>query len=365
MTDGCDILRALMRVTPGKEQELETDSSSPAKRGESPATRGSSAAIYGLAIFSSAFLLFQVQPLIAKIILPWFGGAAAVWVVCLVFFQAGLLLGYFYAHFLTRKFSSENQFRIHAAVLAASLLTLPILPKGSWRPTGPENPALHILLLLTATVGLPYFLLSSTSPLLQAWYSRSRESTTPYRFYALSNVGSLLALLSYPILVEPHVSSSHQAMSWSAGYAAIVLLFGAVAFSARKHGSSIGLAPAEGVDSSTRPDRKIQCLWIALAACGSGLLLGVTNHITQNIASVPFLWVIPLCLYLLSFILCFESGIWYQRGFFLRLLGVSLGGMTYALSPSFTGLPIKVLIPLYCIGLFVCCMFCHGELAKA
>lgn len=352
-----------MRAPSGEKEDLPIESL-PASPGASLATGRGSTLVYGLAIFASAFLLFQVQPLIAKIILPWFGGAAAVWIVCLVFFQTGLLLGYFYAHVLTRKFSSARQFQIHAALLAASLLTLPILPRTSWKPAGPENPALHILVLLTVTVGLPYFLLSSTSPLLQAWYARSRDGATPYRFYALSNIGSLLALLSYPVLVEPHMASSHQAVGWSVAYAGVVLLLAVIAFFARNRTNSASSAVTENVLASTHPDQATKSLWVVLAACGSALLLGVTNHITQNIASVPFLWVIPLCLYLLSFILCFDSDIWYRRGFFLRLLGVSLGGMTYALSPSFTGLPIKVLIPLYCAGLFVCCMFCHGELAR-
>jgi hypothetical protein len=352
-----------MQASSGNGPDLAIESS-PVNHEAPSAMRRGSALIYGLTIFASAFLLFQVQPLIAKIILPWFGGAAAVWIVCLVFFQAELLLGYFYAHVLTRKFSPEKQFRIHAAILMASLLTLPILPKNSWRPTSPDNPALHILLLLTVTVGLPYFLLSSTSPLLQAWYSQSRNGAAPYRFYALSNIGSLLALLSYPILVEPHVSSSHQAMGWSSGYVAVVLLLGALAFSMRKRTAPGSFAVEGKGTAGVHPDWKMRCLWVVLAACGSALLLAVTNHVTQNIASVPFLWVIPLCLYLFSFILCFDGDIWYRRNFFLRMLGVSLGGMTYALSPSFTGLPIKVLIPLYCIGLFVCCMFCHGELAR-
>jgi hypothetical protein len=333
----------------------------------SAAPRGS-VFLYGLAIFTSALLLFQIQPLIAKIILPWFGGAAAVWVVCLVFFQTGLLLGYSYAHFLTRRFPPAKQFVLHTVVLAVSLISLPILPKAYWRPSGPDNPALHILLLLTATVGLPYFALSSTSPLLQAWFSDLRNSTSSstYRFYALSNAGSLLALISYPLFVEPHLSTSHQALGWSGAYAALVALLVVLAFGSRKRASSraSALSPDAESNAATRPDRKTQSLWIALAACGSALLLAVTNHITQNIASVPLLWIIPLCLYLLSFILCFESDRWYPRNLFLRFLGIALGGMTYALSPSFAGLPVKVLLPLYCAGLFVCCMFCHGELAR-
>ncbi len=325
----------------------------------SSVSRGPSKLFYGVAIFSSAFLLFQVQPLIAKIILPWFGGGASVWIVCLLFFQLVLLLGYFYAHLLSRRFQPKTQGRIHAAVLAVSLLALPILPKDSWKPSGPGAPVAHILLLLGVTVGLPYFLLSATSPLLQSWYTRTRAGALPYRFYALSNVGSMLALLSYPILIEPMFSSSHQAVGWSVAYAGVALLCAAIGFLSR--GEAIARANPE---TTPRPDWKLQVLWVALAACASALLLAVTNHITQNVASVPFLWIVPLSLYLLSFILCFDASGWYRRGLFLRLLGVMLGGTAYALAPSFTGLPIKVLIPLFCCGLFVCCMFCHGELAK-
>ncbi len=319
--------------------------------------------VYGLVIFSSAFLLFEVQPLIAKLILPWFGGVAAVWAVCLVFFQTVLLLGYLYAHLLTRKFPRRVQGRIHATMLAASLLVLPILPRSSWQPTGHEDPALYILWLLTLTIGLPFFLLSSTSPLLQAWYEQWRPGVSPYRFYALSNVASLLALLVYPVLVEPKISSSHQAIGWSAAYVAIAALYGILAL--RRPPQSAGEAPAAAALPATpRPAWKLQALWVALAACGSALLLAITNHITQNVASVPFLWVLPLSLYLLSFILCFEGRIWYQRSLYLRLLVVALGGMAYAYSPAYSGLPLIVLLPLFCFGLFVCCMFCHGELAR-
>ena len=315
--------------------------------------------VYALAIFLSAFLLFQVQPLIAKIILPWFGGSAAVWIVCLLFFQVVLLLGYLYAHALAQWLSANAQRWVHATVVAASAVALPILPKGSSMPTGPDAPVAHILLILAVTVGLPYFLLSSTSPLLQAWYARTHSGVTPYRLYALSNAGSLLALLSYPVLVEPLVSVSHQADGWSIAYGCVAVLCAAVGFLVRDQ-----VAATVGQDTAPGPDWKTQTLWVTLAACGSALLFAVTNHITQNVASVPFLWIIPLSLYLLSFILCFDTSGWYRRSLFLRLLGVLLGGMAYALSPSFTSLPIKILIPLFCAGLFVCCMFCHGELAR-
>jgi len=312
---------------------------------------------YSITIFASAFLLFQVQPIITKLILPWLGGAAAVWSVCLLFFQTTLLLGYLYAHLLTQKFQPQNQARIHAVLLAASLGFLPILPRISLKPSGLEDPTFRVLILLAVTIGVPFFLLSSTSPLLQAWYSRS--SSTPYRLYALSNAGSMLALLSYPVIVEPRISNHHQAVAWSIAYALVAILCAATAFAARS-----ARAPVSVADSGPAPDWKLKFLWAAFAACGSALLLSVTNHISQNIAAVPLLWIIPLSLYLLTFIVCFEGHNWYRRGFFLRLLAVALASMAYAIAPGRGNLPPGVLIPLFCIGLFACCMVCHGELAK-
>jgi hypothetical protein len=323
--------------------------------------------LYAVAIFLNAFLLFQVQPLIGKIILPWFGGAAAVWTVCLLFFQVALLLGYLYAHVLTRRVGPRLQSRIHVVLLALSLLVLPILPRETWKPTGSGDPSWRILLLLTLTVGLPYLLLSSTSPLLQSWYVRSRAGAVPYRFYALSNVGSMLALVSYPALIEPKLTSTHQAMLWSAAYVVAVVVCAIVAFGARASLPDVGVrmdGALSGPDDGTRAPLSDKLMWMALAGCGSALLVAITTHVTQNVASVPLLWVIPLALYLLSFILCFDSSFWYRRGLFLRLLSVALACMAYALSPSFAVLPLGLLVGLYCCGLFVCCMFCHGELVR-
>jgi SAM-dependent methyltransferase len=313
-----------------------------------------------LTIFMSAFLLFQVEPLIAKIILPWFGGVAAVWTVCLLFFQVVLLLGYLYAHLLTRRLPPRTQGWLHAGVLSASLLALPILPKDSWKPVGPEHPALHILWVLVLAVGLPFFLLSATSPLLQAWLAHAKTDSGVYRFYALSNAGSLLGLLSYPTLIEPRLSTLRQGWSWSVAYAAFAVACGAIAVTQRGgHGT-----PHPQEVPVARADWNSRAIWIALSACSSALLLAITNHISQNIAAVPFLWIIPLSLYMLTFILCFGSSRWYRRTIFLRLLGVALGGMAYALSPSLAVLPFWLMILLFCVGLFICCMFCHGELAR-
>jgi len=312
-------------------------------------------------IFASAFLLFEIEPIIAKLILPWFGGVAAVWTVCLLFFQIVLLLGYLYAHVVTSRLRPRAQGWIHALLLVISLLVLRIVPRTAWKPAGPEHPALHILLLLSATVGLPYFLLSTASPLLGVWYAQADARAEPYRLYALSNAGSLLALLSYPALFEPSIALSRQALGWSVGYAAVAALSVIIALLAR---ASASKTSNRSSPPSPPPDVGVRIIWVALAAASSALLLAVTNHISQNIASVPFLWILPLSLYLLSFVLCFDMRGWYRRDFFLRTLGIAIGGMTYALAPSFAGLPWKVLILLYCFGFFICCMFCQGELVR-
>jgi len=317
-------------------------------------------AAYALAIFLGAFLLFQVQPMIAKIVLPWFGGVASVWAVCLLFFQSVLLLGYLYAHLLTRYVPARRQGWVHAAVLAVSLLALPILPSASWKPAPDADPATHILLILAATVGLPYFLLSTTSPLLQAWFSREGRGDMPYRFYALSNAGSMLGLLTYPVLVEPRVATRSQAIAWSVAYGLFAVITASIGLKAVRPANEHEQDTAETLS----PDRFTQFLWIALAAVGSALLLSVTNEITDNVAAVPMLWVLPLALYLLTFILCFSDSRWVPRALFLRLLIVALGGMTYALEQSLVEIPLKWVVAIFCSALFVCCMACHGELAK-
>src|SRR5690242_1741414 len=311
-----------------------------------------------LTIFLSALLLFQVEPLIGKTILPWFGGVAAVWTVCLLFFQIVLLLGYLYAHLLMQHFSRRTQGWIHTFLLAASFLVLPILPRNSWKPAGSDHPALRILEVLVLAVGLPFFALSATSPLLQAWWASARKDEGVYRFYALSNVGSLLGLLTYPVLIEPWLNIPHQGWNWSFAYGAFAIACGMIAITRREK----AVAPPQETIVA-RPGWNTRALWVALPACSSALLLAITNHITQNIAAVSFLWVIPLSLYMLSFILCFGSR-WYHRMLFLRALGIAVGCMAYALSPSLTSLPLWILISLFCAGLFVCCMFCHGELAR-
>jgi SAM-dependent methyltransferase len=317
---------------------------------------------YALTIFASAFLLFQIQPVIAKIILPWFGGSAGVWTTCMLFFEIVLLLGYLYAHLSIRYLSPGRQAFLHIGLLLASLALLPAIPSVAWKPSGSEDPAFRILGLLAATIGLPYFLLSATSPMLQAWYSRTRGNAIPYRLFALSNAGSMLALLSYPILVEPRLTNRQQGLSWSAGYVVFALLCSVLALGARKARAFPAHEPT--AEEVAKPGWKLQMLWLSLAACASALLLAVTNNLTQNVASIPFLWILPLALYLASFILCFEGRGWYKRYVFLPLAAGALGWISYLLAGGSSDIDLAPMIAIYATGLFASCMTCHGELAR-
>src|SRR5579864_5785673 len=320
---------------------------------------------YAATIFLSAFLLFQVQPIIAKIILPWFGGSSAVWSTCMLFFQSVLLLGYVYAHWLYHKFAGRKQAIVHTIVLAGSLAALPILPNPAWRTVAVGNPSWRILALLALTIGLPYFLLSSTSPLLQAWYARTHPSGMPYRLFALSNLASMLALLSYPVLVEPNLAARTQAGIWSVAYGAFTVLCGITAWVVSSRSSGVESSPAALGQAADAPmGWAVRLLWIALAACASVLLLAVTTFMTQDVAAIPFLWILPLSIYLLTFILCFESSRFYRRVIFLPLAAAALGFMAYRLWPDRTPMSIRPLIALMAGSLFVCCMVCHGELVR-
>ncbi len=312
-------------------------------------------ALWATTIFLSAFLVFQIQPLIARLLLPWFGGAAAVWTTCLVFFQVVLLLGYGYAHGLNKLIPSRFQPVVHLVLIGLSVLVSPIRLRADLPIS---DPSLCVLAALTLSVGLPYFVLSTTSPLLQAWYPRDSGEDV-YRFYALSNAGSLLAVLSYPVLFEPLFKLRSQTALWSIAY--VVACGGSAAATLRR-----GREPAKETvaPAASSPGRGTIALWIALPACSSALLLTITNHLSQNLAAIPLLWVIPLALYLLSFILAFSSRNFYPRYLYLRLLAVALAAIAYALDPRFGTLSLVVLIPLYCAALFICCMVCHGELAR-
>jgi len=326
--------------------------------------------LYTVTIFLSAFLLFEVQPIIAKTILPWFGGTSAVWSTCMLFFQVALLLGYLYADQLHRKLAPRTQALWHIGALAVSLAALPIVPNAHWRSVGVAQPSLRILALLAVTVGLPYFLLSSTSPLLQAWYARHHQGGLPYRLFALSNFASMLALLSYPLVVEPNFSTGHQAYIWSGAYVLFAVFCGLTAWRAGlppvagKADIPAGAAAESEDRSGEAPGWTRRLLWLGLAASASVLLLAVTNHLTQDVAAIPFLWILPLSVYLLSFIFCFEAPRFYFRPVFLPLMVAALGFMAYRLRPVHRAMEIRPVIELFAVALFLCCMVCHGELAR-
>jgi SAM-dependent methyltransferase len=309
-----------------------------------------------LTILVGAFLLFQVEPVIGKIVLPWYGGSAALWTACLVFFQVALLAGYLYAHALIRYVRPRAQAALHVGLLALSALTLAVYPSASLKPYSAGDPTWSILLLLGRTIGLPFFLLATTGPLVQAWYARRFAGSIPYWLYALSNAGSMLALLSYPFLIEPVFTTLEQARMWSWGYVAFAVVCAAAALGSW---AVRDRAPEEA--GVSKPSRRQYALWLALPACASALLLAVTNHMSQNVAAVPLLWILPLSLYLLSFILCFAGDGWYRRNPYLQLLAVALGSMAYAAAAG--NLPILPVVVLFLFGLFTCSMVCHGELA--
>ena len=315
---------------------------------------------YGLTIFLSAFLLFQVQPLVGKMILPWFGGSAAVWTTCMLFFQSVLLLGYFYSHWVTRFLNPSRQSLVHASLLFISLLFIPIAPSLDWKPMGAENPTLRILGLLAVSIGLPYFVLSTTGPLLQAWFARERAGLVPYRLFALSNFGSMLALLAYPVAVEPIFPTLWQSYLWSGLYACFAAACALLAWRGRSGIPTVRQAHHEG----PAPRWTDKALWAALAACPSVLMVADTSFLTTNIAPIPLIWVAPLALYLLSFILCFERSSWYQRPVFVPLLVLGLGALSYLPTLGIDELPLAVSMGVNLTAFFAACMVCHGELAR-
>ena len=314
--------------------------------------------IYAATIFLSSFLLFLVQPLIARLILPWFGGSAAVWTTCMLFFQLLLLGGYAYAHALG-KLRGRAQPVLHTVLLVAAIATLPVMPAEHWKPTGDEQPVVRILLLLGATVGLPYFLLASTSPLIQTWFSRARPSGNPYRLFALSNLASLIALLGYPFVVEPWLTAREQVDVWSWLFAAFAVVCAFVAWRTPQP------APVQAAEAAAPMAGRDYVRWLALSATGSVMLLAVTNHLTQNVASVPLLWLVPLTLYLATFIIAFEGKGWYQPRLLWPLVLIALVAMAWLLVDIDYHYNLALQLGVFLPGLFLACLFCHGELYRS
>jgi tetratricopeptide (TPR) repeat protein len=318
-------------------------------------------AAYGLAAFTSAFLLFQIQPLMGRYLLPLFGGVPAVWTACLLFFQLVLLAGYGYAHLSVRWLKPRVQVLLHLGLLAVALATLRINPNAFSKALPGTQPILQILLLLSLSIGLPYFVLAATAPLVQSWMRRTHAGISPFRLYALSNVASLLALASYPTFFENHFSRPVQAGLWLAGlwiYTFACLGAGIFVWKTAKS-RDLEQTPRP----AAKPPARNRLLWLLLPACASLLLLAVTNILCQDIAAIPFLWVLPLTVYLLSFIICFAGERFYDR----RIFGLGLFAVLAVFGTVLSGILLVSTAPqvaIYVAGLFVCCMVCHGEVYR-
>ncbi len=327
---------------------------------------------FAVAIFTSAFLVFQVQPVIARFILPWYGGSAGVWTVCMLFFQLGLLAGYAYAHGLALHLNRKQQVVVHCILLALSLLALPITP--SLPELSQNTPVtLQILAVLALSVGIPFVLLSASAPLLQHWFAQVNPGTSPFRLYALSNVGSLLALLSYPFWVERTLGLLSQTLIWSFayfGYMGMVVWCAWFVFRLNREETTGSVIVESSPEMTIEPVRKSdigdKLMWILLAACGSIALIAITNQMSLDVSVVPFLWVIPLSLYLITFIISFERDAWYQRTIWVPFFILSVGLLVYLLSEDYGSgeMSLAYQIMIYCGALFGCCMICHGELVR-
>lgn len=327
--------------------------------------------VFAFAIFLSAFLLFQVQPVIARYILPWYGGSPAVWTTCLLFFQVGLLGGYAYAHGLVSWFRKlpPAQYGIHMGLFVLALFLLPITPDDSLKPTGEESsPVPGILLLLTSTVGFPYLLLSASGPLLQHWFGDAFPGRSPYRLYSISNLGSILGLLTYPFLFEPLLGVRNQTLLWSFGFIVYAFGAGACGLTFMRKTREPGVHAASG-NASTEPGKPgvlNPALWVVFAACGSMLLLSLTNQMCQDVAVVPFLWVLPLSLYLLTFVIAFDHERWYRRAIVMPLAAGAVAAVVYLINQQFATGEMHIVwqLTIFLSAIFFGCLVCHGEIVR-
>ncbi len=326
--------------------------------------------LFGLSILLSAFLLFQLELIVAKHTLPWFGGSPAVWTTCMLFFQGALLAGYAFAHWTSSRLSPQAQGKLQLLVIALVFLFFvltvlawqsPLTPGGFLQQVLLDYPLLHILLVLTLGPGASFFLLSTTAPLLQNWFRFGAEDSSSYRLYALSNIGSLFGLLSYPFLLEWLFPLRNQALLWNVLFVAFLASYAVICRKITSRRATDTISPHVNSDRSSW---RMRAVWASLAACGSAMLLATTNLLCEDVAVTPFLWVLPLCLYLLSFILCFDHSHWYRRWIFFPLYGAAIWT---ALWVFHRGIAVDLVLrsDAYLFILFVICMVCHGELARS
>lgn len=344
--------------------------------------------LYAIAIFLGSFLLFLVEPMAAKRLVPLLGGSAAVWTTCLVFFQSALLAGYLCAHWMATRLRQRLQPFVFSGLLLVCLVQV-VLALRPDLEASTDHPILSVFRLLAMLIGLPFLALSATNPLLQDWYARGaaasgagRAIAPPYRLFALSNFGSLLALVIYPWIIEPRFSLRTQSVVWLAGFLVFALACTGVAWF--KVASNPGIAAVAepsvtGNDTEAKPPLRNRILWLLLAGCGSLLLCSMTTHLSQNIAAIPLLWIVPLIMYLLSFIVAFSRGEWMPKILRVRIPGlnvsagrmillnftaVTLGALVFMLDEAHAFWPLIILVPAYCSALFITCLFCHAELHR-
>jgi hypothetical protein len=327
--------------------------------------------LFSLTLFASATLLFWVQPMVAKLLLPLYGGAPAVWNTCMVFFQAMLLAAYCYVHVTSRWLGPRLLAAVQLGLLLLPLWSLPLGLPRSWAVALEQSPVSSLLVLLFYSVGLPFFVIATTAPMLQNWFAHTRHESAkdPYFLYAASNLGSMCALLGYPVLIEPHLRLAEQAWAWSAGYGLLTLLIANCAITLWR--APLATEPrskaiAQVQQTVERPGLtfRTRLMWIALSAVPSSLMLGTTNYLTTDISPIPLLWVIPLALYLLTFILVFLKTPVVSHGLMVRLLPVLVLPVTLSIILQLKQ-PLLILIPLHLLAFFIAAMVCHGELARS
>src|SRR5579862_4742616 len=326
--------------------------------------------LYGVTVFVGAALLFIVQPMVARMVLLLLGGSPSVWNTAMVFYQTMLLAGYAYAHFSTRWLGVRRQATLHAVLLLLPIVTLPIAIPHGWTPPTTHTPIPWLLAMLTITIGLPFFVVSATSPLLQRWFSAGAHSdaSDPYFLYAASNCGSLLALVSYPVLIEPHWRLSEQSRCWTIGYVALAVLTAVCGLSAWR---SVRIPKAaESPVAETPPAASVEQLtrcrrwrWVLLAFVPCSLMLSVTTYITSEVAPIPLLWVIPLGIYLLAFTLVFARRRLVSHWWMVRAMPVAVAAVVITLVARILH-PIALPLALHLVCLFIVSMVCLGELAN-